>query len=347
MARGRARRRVPRRADRSADGFIHFSTAAQARRDRRQAFRRRRRPAAGRRRRRSARRGAALGALARRRRCFRISTARCRSPPCCGQSRCRSMPADGQHVFPELAPMIGLLRTVLAAAAAAPLDAETAHRPVDRGAEDPAFVPRCARRTIRGLRCAPSGSNFPNPLGMAAGFDKNAEVPDALLRLGFGFVEVGTVTPRPQAGNPRPRMFRLATRRGRHQPARLQQRGRTPRCCAGSRRVRSRPASSASISAPTRTAPTASPTMCELIERFAPVATYFTVNISSPNTPGLRDLQQADRARRSARARGRRARPRRRGSRADAGPAQDRARSHAQRARRHRRRSRARAGSTA
>src|SRR5690348_17105387 len=53
------------------------------------------------------------------------------------------------------------------------------------------------------------GLNFPNPVGMAAGFDKNGEVPDALLRLGFGFVEIGTVTPRPQAGNPRPRLFRL------------------------------------------------------------------------------------------------------------------------------------------
>src|SRR5580693_815797 len=53
------------------------------------------------------------------------------------------------------------------------------------------------------------GLNFPNPVGMAAGFDKNAEVPDALLRAGFGFVEVGTITPLPQPGNPRPRVFRL------------------------------------------------------------------------------------------------------------------------------------------
>src|ERR1700734_2910460 len=53
------------------------------------------------------------------------------------------------------------------------------------------------------------GLNFPSPVGMAAGFDKNAEVPDVLLRLGFGFVEVGTITPRPQGGNPRPRLFRL------------------------------------------------------------------------------------------------------------------------------------------
>src|SRR5512141_3320048 len=58
------------------------------------------------------------------------------------------------------------------------------------------------------------GLNFPNPIGMAAGFDKNAEAPDALLRLGFGFVEVGTVTPRAQTGNPRPRLFRLEADEG-------------------------------------------------------------------------------------------------------------------------------------
>jgi dihydroorotate dehydrogenase len=58
------------------------------------------------------------------------------------------------------------------------------------------------------------GFNFPNPVGVAPGFDKNGEVPDALLRLGFGFVEIGTITPRPQPGNPRPRLFRLDADRG-------------------------------------------------------------------------------------------------------------------------------------
>ena len=58
------------------------------------------------------------------------------------------------------------------------------------------------------------GLKFPNPVGLAAGFDKNAQVPDALLRLGFGFVEVGTITPRAQGGNPRPRLFRLETDHG-------------------------------------------------------------------------------------------------------------------------------------
>ncbi|MGC2640350.1 MAG: dihydroorotate dehydrogenase (quinone), partial [Pseudolabrys sp.] len=58
------------------------------------------------------------------------------------------------------------------------------------------------------------GLKFPNPVGLAAGFDKNAQVPDALLRLGFGFVEVGTITPRAQTGNPRPRLFRLEADQG-------------------------------------------------------------------------------------------------------------------------------------
>ena len=119
----------------------------------------------------------------------------------------------------------------------------------------PADDPRLAVRAF--------GLDFPNPIGLAAGFDKHAEVPDALLRLGFGFVEVGTITPRPQPGNPRPRLFRLQRRRRRHQPLRLQQRRRgggvQTRLAAARRREA---ASSASTSAPTRTPPTAAPTMC-------------------------------------------------------------------------------------
>src|SRR3954447_25193718 len=61
------------------------------------------------------------------------------------------------------------------------------------------------------LKVSVCGIDFPNPLGMAAGYDKNAEVPDALLGLGFGFAEVGTITPLPQAGNPKPRIFRLTS----------------------------------------------------------------------------------------------------------------------------------------
>ena len=87
------------------------------------------------------------------------------------------------------------------------LPPETAHRLAVNGMKvaPPAPArPRDPRLLVEAL-----GLKFPNPLGLAAGFDKNAEIPGAMLRLGFGFVEVGTLTPRPQAGNPRPRLFRL------------------------------------------------------------------------------------------------------------------------------------------
>ena len=87
------------------------------------------------------------------------------------------------------------------------IDAEDAHRLAVQGLKLlPAIRPHVddSKLAVRAF-----GLNFPNPVGMAAGFDKNAEVPDALLRLGFGFVEIGTVTPKPQSGNPRPRLFRL------------------------------------------------------------------------------------------------------------------------------------------
>ena len=90
------------------------------------------------------------------------------------------------------------------------LDPETAHGLSITALRSgfPPARPRCL--TDRRLAVGVCGLDFPNPLGMAAGYDKNAEVPDALLRLGFGFAEVGTVTPLPQSGNPKPRIFRLA-----------------------------------------------------------------------------------------------------------------------------------------
>jgi dihydroorotate dehydrogenase len=127
---------------------------------------------------------------------------------------------------------------------------------------------------------------------MAAGFDKSAEAPDALLRLGFGFVEIGSVTPRPQAGNPRPRLFRLerdeavVNRMGfnndgaeivlRRLAARANQGGILGVNVGANKDSADRVAD-----------------YVRLIETFAPVASYFTVNVSSPNTPGLRNLQQA------------------------------------------------------
>ena len=91
------------------------------------------------------------------------------------------------------------------------LDPEDAHRLAIQGLR--LLPPARPRADDSKLAVRAFGLNFPNPIGMAAGFDKNGEVPDALLRLGFGFVEVGTVTPRPQPGNPRPRIAGLRPRR--------------------------------------------------------------------------------------------------------------------------------------
>ena len=138
-------------------------------------------------------------------------------------------------------------------------DPEEAHRIALRAlqwAPLPAARPDDLRLQVRAF-----GLNFPNPVGLAAGFDKNAEVPDALLRLGFGFVEAGGVTPRPQAGNPRPRLFRLDADGARDQPARAELGRRCRSCCAGSPRAPIMAGSSGSISARTRTARTAPRTM--------------------------------------------------------------------------------------
>src|ERR1700761_7351640 len=136
------------------------------------------------------------------------------------------------------------------------------------------------------------GLNFPNPVGMAAGFDKNAEVPDALLRLGFGFVEVGTITPRPQPGNPRPRLFRLDGDGGVINRLGFNSQGAD----AVLRRLAARAEAGGIVGinvGATKDSPDRVADYVALIERFASVASYVTVNISSPNTPGLRNLQQA------------------------------------------------------
>ncbi len=104
------------------------------------------------------------------------------------------------------------------------------------------------------------GLNFPNPVGMAPGFDKHAEVPDALLGLGFGFVEIGTVTPLPQAGNPRPRLFRLDPDQAVINRLGFNSQGAAAVLHAARGARQPRAASSASTSAPTRTRPIAPPT---------------------------------------------------------------------------------------
>jgi dihydroorotate dehydrogenase len=127
---------------------------------------------------------------------------------------------------------------------------------------------------------------------MAAGFDKNAEVPDALLRLGFGFVEIGTVTPKPQTGNPRPRLFRLE-----RDQAVINRLGfNNDGADAVLRRLASRAHHGGIVGVnvgANKDSPDRVADYVKLIETFAPLASYFTVNVSSPNTPGLRNLQHA------------------------------------------------------
>jgi dihydroorotate dehydrogenase len=136
------------------------------------------------------------------------------------------------------------------------------------------------------------GLNFPNPIGIAAGFDKNAQAPDALLRLGFGFVEVGTVTPWPQTGNPRPRLFRLTADEGVINRLGFNGEGASAVLARLAARAQETGIIGVNIGA-NRDSADRSEDYVRLIETFAPVAGYFTVNVSSPNTPGLRDLQQA------------------------------------------------------
>jgi dihydroorotate dehydrogenase len=170
------------------------------------------------------------------------------------------------------------------------------------------FDPEDAHRmAIQGLRLLPPvkprpddhklavrafGLNFPNPIGMAAGFDKSAEAPDALLRLGFGFVEIGTVTPKPQGGNPRPRLFRLE-----RDEAVINRMGfNNDGAEAALRRLAARAHHGGIVGVNVGANKDSSDRVADyvkLIETFAPVASYFTVNVSSPNTPGLRNLQQS------------------------------------------------------
>jgi dihydroorotate dehydrogenase len=136
------------------------------------------------------------------------------------------------------------------------------------------------------------GLNFSNPVGIAAGFDKHAEVPDALLRLGFGFVEVGTITPLPQTGNPRPRLFRLDADQAVINRLGFNSQGAEAVLKRLATRVDGGGIVGVNVGA-NKDSVDRVVDYVSLIERFAPVASYVTVNVSSPNTPGLRAMQQA------------------------------------------------------
>lgn len=167
------------------------------------------------------------------------------------------------------------------------LDAERAHGLALASLK---FMPRRRVKADGPLAIEVAGLAFPNPLGMAAGFDKDGEVPDALLGRGFGFAEVGSITPLPQPGNPRPRLFRLEEDRAVINRMGFNNGG----AAAAVERLRARNGRpgivginiGANKDSPDRVADYAMMTRL-----MAPLASYLAVNISSPNTPGLRALQ--------------------------------------------------------
>ncbi len=140
------------------------------------------------------------------------------------------------------------------------------------------------------LASSVAGIDFPSPIGLAAGFDKNADVPVAMLALGFGSVEVGTLTPKPQSGNPKPRLFRLSqdggviNRMGFNNDGQARALSRLARLPAGHGII------GINIGA-NKDAVDRIADYVAGVRAMAPLATYLTVNISSPNTPGLRGLQ--------------------------------------------------------
>lgn len=137
--------------------------------------------------------------------------------------------------------------------------------------------------------------DFSNPIGLAAGYDKDAEVPVAALRLGFGFVEVGTITPRPQPGNPRPRLFRLV-----EDEAAINRMGfNSGGLDAAAERLRVLRAAGLTVPGfvganvgKNRDSADAAADYAAGAAMLAPMVDYLVINVSSPNTPGLRELQR-------------------------------------------------------
>src|SRR5579862_1689151 len=184
---------------------------------------------------------------------------------------------------PDLYPLLRLLLRTL--------PPETAHRLILAGlaaglggrpaAPDP---PALAQRLW--------GRDFPNPIGVAAGFDKDALVADRLLRLGFGFAEIGTVTPRPQPGNPKPRVFRLDADAALINRMGFNSGGLDRVIARLCRRQRAKGAGIVGVNVGrNRDSADAAADYAEGVRRTAALADYLVVNVSSPNTPGLRDLQ--------------------------------------------------------
>ncbi|XP_075045228.1 dihydroorotate dehydrogenase (quinone), mitochondrial isoform X1 [Mixophyes fleayi] len=159
------------------------------------------------------------------------------------------------------------------------------------------LVPRCTQHSLQNLEMTVLGHTFRNPVGLAAGFDKHAEAVDGIFKMGFGFVEVGSVTPNPQDGNPKPRVFRL-----------LQDRAIINRYGFNShgieavhQRLLKRAEKQKTLTSEgmplgvnlgkNKTSEDAAADYTRGVQELGPLADYLVINVSSPNTPGLRDLQ--------------------------------------------------------
>jgi dihydroorotate dehydrogenase len=153
--------------------------------------------------------------------------------------------------------------------------------------------PKSGEITSDALKTSVGGLELPNPVGLAAGFDKDCDVPDAMLGAGFGFVECGTVTPRPQVGNPQPRLFRLVS-----DEAVINRMGFNNRGLDHfSQRLQARKGKPGIVGANLGANKDSDDRVADYVTGLSRLwghADYFTINISSPNTPGLRQLQGAD-----------------------------------------------------
>lgn len=167
-------------------------------------------------------------------------------------------------------------------------DPESAHG-LALGALKAGLVPRCAGRPDAMLETRAFGLRFPTPIGLAAGFDKNAEAVDALAGHGFGFVEVGSITPRPQPGNPKPRLFRLEADRAVINRMGFNNRG--AEAAAGRLAARRGGVVVGVNLGKNKDTVNALDDYVQGVAVLGAYADYLVVNVSSPNTPGLRALQ--------------------------------------------------------
>jgi dihydroorotate dehydrogenase len=178
--------------------------------------------------------------------------------------------------------------------AAFAFDAEQAHEMGLTALRSGLAAPFYSDNTDAILACERFGLKFPSPLGVAAGFDKNGVVMEPLARLGFGFVEVGTVTARPQPGNPKPRLFRLPKDHALINRLGFNNHGvevvaerltiRDRRCVVGVNIGRNKDVANEDAIA----------NYIDSFDAVLPVADYIAINVSSPNTPNLRDLQRSE-----------------------------------------------------